>query len=72
MRLERWCSVYLTILLRFDASKNVRQLTFWGMFCRLYVEALLINAKLADEVWTLWNNGDLGDETAYIAWALIA
>ena len=38
------------------------------MFTRLYVEAILTDSNLADEVWELWNAGLIPDELAAIAW----
>ncbi len=42
------------------------------MLTEIYIEALLVNQKLADQVWELWNAGQTDDETACIAWMLIA
>jgi hypothetical protein len=42
------------------------------MLCQAYVEALLVDEQLADQVWELWHDGATDDETAYIAWMLIA
>lgn len=42
------------------------------MLARLYVEALLANSELADEVWELWNAGVIADDMAAIAWILLA
>ena len=41
------------------------------MFTRLYVEALLADEVLADQVWELGNVGLIDDELAAIAWLLI-
>ena len=38
----------------------------------LYVEALLADEDLADQVWELWNAGLIGAELAEIAWWIIA
>ena len=37
------------------------------MLTRLYVEALLANENLADQVWELWNAGLISEDLA--AWA---
>ena len=37
----------------------------------IYIEALLVDEELADQVWEAWNIGDFDDETACIAWMLI-
>jgi len=38
------------------------------MLTRLYVEALLANPVLADQVWELWNAGAIMDGVAAMAW----
>ncbi len=42
------------------------------MLTKIYIEALLVNVDLADQVWELWQSGQAEDETACIAWMLIA
>ena len=42
------------------------------MLTEIYIEALLINEELADQVWDVWNTGEADDQTAYIARMLIA
>ena len=42
------------------------------MLARLYVEALLVDEKQADQVWELWNAGVITDDLAAMAWMLIA
>lgn len=42
------------------------------MLTRLYVEALLANSELADEVWEPWNAGVIAEDMAAIAWFLLA
>ena len=42
------------------------------MLTRIYVEALLVDEELADQVWAAWDMGDLSDQTTCIAWVLIA
>jgi hypothetical protein len=37
-----------------------------------YVEALLVDAVLADAVWELWNAGVITDEVAEWAWCILA
>ena len=44
----------------------------WAMLCRIYVEALLADADVADRVWELWKLGLISDEPAAWAWLLIA
>ena len=41
------------------------------MLCAVYIEALLVDEDLADQVWEAWNGGDLSDVVACIAWLLM-
>ncbi len=38
----------------------------------MFIEALLVDKELADQVWEAWNTENLTDGAAYIAWLLIA
>ena len=42
------------------------------MLTRLYVEALLTDSELADQVWELWNAGAITDDLATVAWCILA
>ncbi len=42
------------------------------MLTKIYIEALQFDEELADMVWEAWDGGDVSDETACIAWMLIA
>ena len=42
------------------------------MLTEIYIEALLVNEELADQVWEAWDAGKLGNAAACIAWVLIA
>ncbi len=42
------------------------------MLTEIYIEALLVDEELADRVWKAWDAGKADDETACIAWMLIA
>ena len=42
------------------------------MLCRQYVEALLVDAVLADCIWELWNAGVITDLDAAWAWCRVA
>ena len=42
------------------------------MLARLYIEALLTDSKLADQVWALWNARLISDDLAAMAWCIIA
>ncbi len=40
------------------------------MLTRLYIEALLVDEVLADQVWAAWDAGDIHDLGACLAWWL--
>ncbi len=42
------------------------------MLTELYIEALLIDEELADQVWELWDAGLIPDVLAVLAWLLAA
>ena len=42
------------------------------MLTEIYIEALLVDEELADQVWEAWNVGEIEDKSAAIAWLLIA
>ena len=42
------------------------------MLTEIYIEALLVDEDLADQVWGLWNGEKIDDLTAFIAWSLLA
>ena len=42
------------------------------MLTEIYIETLLVDEELADQVWEAWDVGEADDETACIAWMLIA
>ncbi len=43
------------------------------MFTEIYIEALLVDEELADQVWEeAWNDGVVNDATAFLAWYLVA
>ncbi len=41
------------------------------MLTLLCMEALLVDEKLADQVWEVWDSGKIDDQVACIAWWLI-
>ena len=41
------------------------------MFTEIYIEALLVDLVLADEVWELWNAGIITDADAAWAWSIL-
>jgi len=42
-----------------------------AMLTKAYIEALLVNEELADLVWETWEAGEIDDQTAFMAWALV-
>ena len=42
------------------------------MLTELYIEALLVDEELADQVWAAWDAGEIDDHAAFIAWWLVA
>ncbi len=38
------------------------------MLIELYIEALLVDEDLADQVWEAWDKGEIGDLAALISW----
>ena len=42
------------------------------MLCRMYVEALLVDEDLADQVWEAWDKGEIDDRVACILRIVIA
>ena len=42
------------------------------MLTEIYVEALLVDKDLADQVWELWDIGIITDDLAAIVWAILA
>ena len=42
------------------------------MLTENYIEALLVNEVLADQVWEAWDKEEIDDAIACIAWLMIA
>jgi hypothetical protein len=42
------------------------------MLTEIYIEALLVDEELADQVWKAWFVGETSTETASMMWWLIA
>ncbi len=38
------------------------------MLTEIYIEALLVDEELADQVWEAWDQGEIGDAIAAWAW----
>ncbi len=43
-----------------------------AILTKIYIEALLIDEELADQVWEAWDKGEIDDARVCIAWMLIA
>ncbi len=41
------------------------------MLTELYIEALLVDEELADQVWEAWDKGEINDQIAWISWLII-
>ena len=41
------------------------------MLTEIYIEALLVDEDLADQVREAWDKGEIGDEIVWLAWWLI-
>ncbi len=37
----------------------------------IYIEALLVDQELADQVWDAWDKGEIDDQVAWLLWWLI-
>ena len=42
------------------------------MLTEAYLEALLVDEELADLVWEAWNQGQISDQAAELAWRQVA
>ncbi len=42
------------------------------MLTEIYIEALLVDEELADQVWKAWDAGKIDDLTACVAWWSVA
>ena len=41
------------------------------MLAEIYIEGLLVDEDLADQVWEVWDKGEIDDQMAWLAWAII-
>ena len=41
------------------------------MLTEIYIESLLVDEELADQVWEAWDKGEIGEVNAWWAWWLI-
>jgi len=42
------------------------------MLVEIYIEALLVDEELAEQVWGAWDAGETDDQVAWLAWWPIA
>ena len=42
------------------------------MLTELYIEALLVDEELADQVWVAWDAREIDDINAILAWLAVA
>jgi len=38
------------------------------MLTEIYIETLLVDEELADQVWEVWSAGDIDDQVAWFVW----
>ena len=41
------------------------------MLAEIYIESILVDEDLGDQVWEAWDNGEADNDIACIAWTLI-
>ncbi len=42
------------------------------MLTEFYIEALLVDEDLADQVWGAWDAGEIDDATVFLMWLIVA
>ncbi len=42
------------------------------MLTEIYIEALLGDEELADQVWAAWDGGEIDEPTAVLAWWIMS
>ena len=42
------------------------------MLTEIYIEALLVDEELADQIWEVWDKGIIDDLVVWLAWWLVA
>ncbi len=42
------------------------------MLTEIYIEALLVDEELADQVWEAWGAGEIDDFAVYFLWLLVS
>ncbi len=41
------------------------------MLTEIYIEALLVDKELADQVWEAWDAGEIDNQAAWVAWLMV-
>ncbi len=41
------------------------------MLTEIYIEALLVDEELADQVWEAWDKGEIDDQVTWLVWWLL-
>ena len=41
------------------------------MLAEIYIEVLLVDKELADQVWDAWDKAEIDDQVAWLAWWLM-
>ncbi len=41
------------------------------MRTKIYIEALLVDEELADQVWEAWDKGEIDDQVAWLSYWLL-
>ena len=42
------------------------------MLTEIYIEALLVDEEVADQIWEAWDKGEIADLMAMLAWLLVS
>ncbi len=42
------------------------------MLSEIHIESLLVDEELADQVWEVWDAGEIDDQIALIVWLKVA
>ena len=42
-----------------------------AMLAEIYIQGLLVDEELADQVWEAWDKGEIDDQVAWLRWWLI-
>ena len=42
-----------------------------AMLTELYIQALLVDEELADQVWEAWDKGEIDNQVAWLGWRQI-